>query len=102
MEILLRKYENKRYVWVEATWKNRTYIINDPIFGESEIEPIQILSVRNDTRSNLVECAYCGALIENNPEAIEKHYADEEAKMDCTKCKYMRIYGDRMNQQICL
>ncbi len=100
MEILLRNYNNEKYVWMEADWRDGKYLVSDAVFGETEIDTLSVMAVRNDNRNNKVQCAYCGAIIENTPEAIERHYVEEEAKKDCTKCRYMRIYGDKMNKQI--
>lgn len=97
MEILLRKLDDKSYVWTEAQWKDGKYYIDDDIFGPCAVEQVNILAVKNDERVNSVQCAYCGAIIENSPEAIEKHYAEQEAKKDCIHCSKMRINGDKMN-----
>ena len=100
MKILIRNFNNTFYVWKDATWHGSGYHVDDDFYGSVSIAPSEVVAVKDDNRNGYVVCKHCGELILNNPEAIEKHYADMEAKRDCAKCKKARIYGDRMNETI--
>jgi len=92
MEILLRATPGANYEWQKATYVDNVYHIEEDELGFSyDISSAKILAIRDDERIGKVQCAYCGAFIENNPESIEQHYAEEEAKRDCLKCKHMVV-----------
>lgn len=99
MKILLRKFDDEYYVWKPAKWEDdHYYIINaDEWFGDMQIDMVHILAVSEDDRANYVRCKHCGALIENTPEAIERHFAAKEAEKDCLKCNHLRPYGNKKN-----
>lgn len=86
MKILLRYWDEKYYVWKDATYKNGRFYIQEPGWGEMNVETVNILSIKDDNRKDSVVCANCGEIIANNPESIEKHFADIEAKRNCFKC----------------
>ncbi len=90
MKALLRKWGDKYYVWMPVTWKDFNYCIVDENGYSTEIYPTNILAVDEDNRAGYVVCANCNKLIKNDPESIEAHYAEEEAKKDCFKCGYLR------------
>lgn len=94
MKVLLRNYNNQYYVWKEATYFDDSYyILTD---NRDEVWEFQVLAVADDDRVGYVRCAYCGALIKNDEESIERHYAEMEAKKDCATCSNLRAYGDKM------
>lgn len=96
MKILLRKWDDKYYVWKDATWeKGRFYI--DGVY----VLQIAILAIKDDNRKKYVRCQYCGEFIKDDPESIERHFAEQEAKKDCLKCSHMRV-GTQMNRQTIL
>lgn len=99
MKILLRKFDEQYYVWKPAKWEDgQYYILNaDEWFGDMQIDAIHILAVSEDDRANYVRCANCGALIENTPESIERHFAEKEAEKDCFKCNRLRTYGQKFH-----
>lgn len=86
MKILLRKWNDKYYVWKDAIWRKGVFYVTEKEYGELEVYPVSILAIKDDSRKNHVVCANCGELIENTPAAIEKHFSDMEAKRDCFKC----------------
>lgn len=91
MKVLLREYEGKHYVWKDAQYSaDGYYVLTD---NADEIWEFQILAVTEDERSGYVRCKYCKELVKNDPESIEKHYTDMEAKKDCLSCEYLRNYG---------
>lgn len=90
MKILLRKLGDKYYVWKDARWEDYAYYITVDGY-ECEISQKEIIAVEDDTRDGYVACANCGKLIKNDPESIEAHFAEEEAKKDCFKCGYLRV-----------
>lgn len=100
MKVLIRNYQGNGYVWKDATWREFTYYVDDEVFGETALNSVEILAVKDDNRNGYVVCRHCNTLVRNDPAEIEKHYAEMEAKKDCTKCKYMRIWGDRRDQTI--
>ncbi len=83
MEVLLRKFGEEYYVWKEASYKQGCLFLES---DNSQISQINILAIRNDNRKDCVECAHCGAIIHNDPESIEAHFAEQEAKRDCFHC----------------
>ena len=86
MKVLLRKYDNKYYVWKDATWKDGGYYV-----GDEQITQTNILSIKEDNREKYVLCCNCGAIIKDDPVSIEKHFADEEAKKNCFECRSLRV-----------
>jgi hypothetical protein len=100
MEILIRKLDSTNYVWKNAMWTNGEYYFKDEDGDDRYISANQILAVKDDNRIGYAQCAHCGALIENNPESIERHYAEEEAKKDCLSCRYLTTYGRAENKQV--
>ena len=99
MEILIKSYHNTNYVWKPAEVEGGCYYVTDEQFGRERIAQINIMSVKDDPRVGHVICRYCGAMIENNPEAIERHYAEQEAKRDCLTCDHLTTYGNAYNHQ---
>lgn len=99
MKILLRQWNDKYYVWKNAEYKNDNYYVfeNDT---ELLVKQTNILSIAEDNRANFVVCATCGAIIKNDPESIEAHYAEREAMKNCLKCSDMSPYGDERNLTI--
>jgi hypothetical protein len=95
MKILLRKFGDEYYVWKDAVYKNSYYIENDGV--EILIHENLILAVKDDDRGGKVLCKYCNALIDDTPEAIEKHFADREASKNCLTCELCVPYGTRNN-----
>lgn len=94
MKILLRKYVNKYYVWRDAVWNNGRYLFSDT---GVEVAQTEILAVAEDNRIGYVRCANCGKIIKNDPESIEAHYKEEEAKKNCLTCPKVTVYGDKRN-----
>lgn len=95
MKILLRHYQGNYYVWKDAKWEGVFYKLLDN--DEACFYETEVLAVKDDNRIGYVQCNYCGELIENNPEAIEAHYAKSEAKKDCLKCEYLAPYGRKQD-----
>ena len=90
MKVLLRKYGDKYYVWKSVEWKEGAYYFFDEDGDATEISQTNILAIKEDERVGYVACAHCGKLIKNDPESIEAHYKEEEAKKNCVKCEYLR------------
>ena len=86
MQVLLRMYDGKYYVWKEAKHERNTFIIDGSRWSETDI-----IAVRGEEGKKYVRCKYCNEQIDNTPEAIEKHFVEWEAKRDCTKCRDMRL-----------
>lgn len=88
MKILLRKFENKYYVWKDAVYKDGHFHVDDINFYNTDI-----LAVKDDNRKDYVRCVNCGELVKNDPESIEAHFAAQEAQRDCFKCRSLRKYS---------
>ena len=99
MKILLRKHKDKYYVWKTAEYKNNEYYICEDD-TELMVEQINILAVSEDERSNFVKCANCGAVIKNDAESIEAHFAEREAQRNCFECTHMSAYGQEKNHNV--
>jgi hypothetical protein len=93
MKILIRRWDNKSYVWRDATWEKGKYFVECDDGFRFDIDPTEILAIKADNRVGKVVCKNCGEIIDNNAEAIEKHFADREAQRDCLKCKNLATYG---------
>ena len=100
MEILLRRFDDKYYVWKPAIWNRNKFDIE--LSGGFIFTPsyTDILAVRDDNRNNHVVCAGCGELIENNPESIERHFAEREAQKDCLQCRHLTTYGSPRDKSV--
>lgn len=99
MNVLLRSYNDKHYVWKPATWINGTYFLFENDVRGSEIRQSNIIDVADDIRGGYVKCKNCGKLILNTPEAIEQHFEETEAKKDCLKCSHVTPSGSKFNIQ---
>lgn len=88
MQVLFRQFDGKYYVWKEATHKGKRFVVDGGSYPE-----IDIIAVKGDEGGKYVRCKYCNEQIDNTPEAIEKHFLEQEAKRDCVKCNDMRIEG---------
>lgn len=89
MKVLLREWENEPYVWKEAEWDGEHYNVEG-----CYAYPTDILATDGSDHQNYVMCKFCGAKIPNNPESIEKHFAEKEAMRDCLKCKNVAPYSE--------
>lgn len=102
MKVLLRMWYGKYYVWKKAVWNDyRYYTVDDDGELDEEILQTNIIAIENDTRIGHVVCLNCGKIIKNDPESIEAHYAEEEAKKDCLKCNYLQAYNKVVNDATC-
>ena len=90
MRILIRNWEDKEYVWKDATYRDNNYYVDDRL-----VLIINIAAVENHPMIGYVACASCGALIRNTPEDIEAHYVESEAKRDCKKCDRLKFSSYR-------
>lgn len=87
MEILLKRYKGSNYVWKQATYSDRNYNVEGTI-----VSPVSVLSVRGFENGKYVACQNCGAKIENNPESIERHFAESEVNANCLTCQHAKSY----------
>lgn len=94
MRILLRKCNDKFYVWKDAIYGNGNYFIKEEGKPNVIVAQTNILAVDEDDRVGYVKCANCGAIIKNDPESIEAHFAEQEAKRNCLACEDMAHTGD--------
>lgn len=88
MKILLRKHGDKYYVWKDATYENGEYYVD----GQQVVQ-VNILAIKGNERTKYVQCMSCGEIMVDDPAVIEKHFADKEAKKDCSKCHNRRYSG---------
>lgn len=96
MKILLRRFDDKYYVWKDAEWKSDGYhIIHDDL--DIVVREIEILAIKNDNRKGKVVCKNCGEIIDDNPEAIENHFTTQEAKRNCLTCSLLGTYDIAKN-----
>lgn len=86
MEVLFRAYDGKNYVWKEATYSNNVYIVDRERYLETTF-----LAVKGSDMNDYVICKYCRARVKNNPESIERHYAEREAQKNCLQCRNLRV-----------
>lgn len=93
MKILLRRWDEKYYVWKDAEYNNGRFCVED-----ISVYDTNILAVKDDDRKDSVICNHCGKVIKNDPESIEAHFAEQEANRDCFKCSSLRKYGYESEQ----
>lgn len=94
MRILLRKWQDKFYVWKSAIYGNGNYFVTEEGKPNVMVGQINILAVDEDDRIGYVKCAHCGALIKNDPKSIEAHFAEQEAKRNCLACEDLMHTGN--------
>lgn len=97
MKILIRRFDDKYYVWKDTEYKDGHYYVSHN-GDELLVDETYILSVKDDNRGGKVVCKYCGELIDDNPAAIEKHFTDREAMKNCLTCNMCVPYGNRNNE----
>lgn len=90
MRILLRKLDSEYYVWKNAEYSDGYFQWVDEHGCANRVRLSNILKVDNNNENGYVVCNSCGELIENNPEAIERHFAKKEVSKDCLSCTYLR------------
>lgn len=86
MKILVRQLnQSTNYAWQDAVYKDGMFYIG----SEDErviVNQTNILAIQDDNRKDSVMCQNCGAIIKNNPEAIEAHFREIEEKRNCFEC----------------
>lgn len=97
MEILLRKHNDQYYVWKKAEYIHGTYYVIEDAVSVS-VPQAMIVAVKKDDNSDYVMCKNCGAIIKNDKESIEDHYAEEEAKRNCAKCGNVRFRNRKVSE----
>jgi ferredoxin len=85
MEVLLRE----NYQWTKAKFDISTGSITKE--DGVRIVPTNIVSIRDDERSEYVVCKNCGEFIRNTTEEIEKHYNKCANSDACMTCKHLRV-----------
>ena len=94
MRILLRKYNDKFYVWKNAIYRNGNYFITQEGKPNVMVSQTNILAVDEDDRVGYVRCVNCGTLIKDDPKSIEEHFTKQEAKRNCLACKDLMHIGN--------
>ena len=83
MKVLMRSFENKPYVWKEATRsKDGAYIVNG-----KQVEETSIVSVADMEKTKYVKCSNCGEIIPNRKRAIEAHKNISCSWKSCLSCR---------------
>ena len=87
MKILIKNWNGSHYIWKDAKWLRGRFYIDD-----CEIWHTNILAIDDseDFAKDYVMCAHCGAMVKNDAESIEAHFAESEAKRNCFKCESLR------------
>lgn len=96
MQILLRQHDGKYYVWKDAIYRAYNYYIDD---GTTEVCQHKILAIKDDNRNGYVQCNHCGALVKDDPESIEAHFAEQEAKKNCFICNNLKKSANKTLKQ---
>lgn len=91
MKALVKDYAGQQLVYVTVHYKNGNFYDEH----ENKISYINVLDISRDNRKNTVFCSACGELIDNKPEAIEKHWKAKAKGKDCFTCKYVREHYSR-------
>lgn len=90
MEALLRRFNDNYYVWKNVTWQNGRYYVDGTLISQTSI-----LAIKDDNRGKYVQCMHCGAIINDDPECIERHFAEQEANKNCFECGSLRVNNKR-------
>lgn len=83
MKVLMRRFEEKPYVWKEATRsEDGAYIVNG-----KRVEETSIVSVADMGKTKYVKCSNCGEIIPNRKRAIEAHKNISCSWKSCLSCR---------------
>lgn len=85
MDVLMRRLDNKPYVWAKAKFSNGSIVVNDKMVFESDI-----ISIRNDVRKKYVMCNMCGEYFKKGSKKIEQHKEPCTDTHLCFGCEYLR------------
>lgn len=85
MEVLIRRYDGKPYVWKQAK-----YIDGNIVVDGIRVYENQIVSIQNDIRKSYVKCSGCGKVFKKGSPKIEKHKSPITDNHLCFGCQHLR------------
>lgn len=85
MKILLRKFDDKEYVWKDATYYAQRFVVDGNLIVDTNI-----VSVLNDNRNKLIKCSVCGKSFKNGSEEWTQHITPVTDTSKCFKCSKLR------------
>ena len=95
MRVLLREYGTEFYVWKDnVKFENEQYVFANG----GTIQKTNIIAIDAKEKLDYVICQNCGAAIPNNPDDIEKHFAEREKQKNCLTCGSLREYNLKNKQ----
>ena len=98
MKALFRQCGDKFYVWKDSEFKNGYFVV-DSGYDMCETD---VVAVKDTEGAQHVICNYCGEKILDNPESIERHFAEREAKKDCMTCSHCRSMRSKNKKTIAI
>ncbi len=81
MKVLLRNWCGENYVWKDAEYVDRIFVVE----GSFE-EETNIVSIKDDDREEYVKCAYCGKVFKKGSPEIEEHKSRWKDISTCLGC----------------
>jgi hypothetical protein len=90
MKILLREYNYRQYVWVQAKYDKNHFIVN----GERQYET-NVVSVINDNRKNYIQCSCCGKVFRKGDHRFEIHKQQAASPTTCFDCPHLNAHRER-------
>lgn len=85
MKLLLRSYNNEPYVWKDAKYETRGWVVNDAPVVETNI-----VSILNDNRNQYFKCSRCGEIFRKGSPKWEQHQQRTTDTSKCFDCPYLR------------
>lgn len=90
MQILLRSYEGRQYVWVQAKYDKGKFIVNG-----NEQRETNVVSIVNDNRKNYVQCSSCGKVFRKGDAKFDIHKEDATSTKVCLNCPHVCASHER-------
>lgn len=94
MKVLVRTYEGKEYVWLDATYdKEHNCFRNE----KTKFFEKNVVSVFEDNRNDFVKCSVCGQAFKKGSEEIKTHTTPITDNSKCFDCPSLRTSNRNNN-----
>jgi hypothetical protein len=90
MQILLRNYKDKEYVWMQAKYDKGKFVVDGINQNETNV-----VSIINDNRKNYVQCSNCGKVFRKRDHKFKTHKEDAKSSKVCLTCPHVICSNNR-------
>lgn len=87
MKILIRELGLEQYVWKDATYAAKGFLVEGV---RDAIAMTNIVSILNDNRNQYVKCAICGEVFRKGSKKWENHIQKTTDTSKCFECRHLR------------